>query len=169
MIRQQLPNRRASENFDFEVAGLRFTATVSRFPDSRVGELFLNNHKAGNQSDTNARDAAIVLSFALQYGADLETIRRALCRDSKGRALGPLSAALHQLNENSGPTPATTAPAEEQSQSRAVTIAGWIKTGKVEPDHLRLYCWALCLNLACRRGGIAEPFPNLPLNFGGDD
>jgi hypothetical protein len=92
--RQRLPNRRASESFTFELNGLRFTATVSRFDDGRVGELFLNNHKFGNQSDTNARDAAILLSFALQHGADLEAIRRALCRDSQDRALGPIAAAL---------------------------------------------------------------------------
>jgi hypothetical protein len=92
--RQRLPNRRASESFTFELNGLRFTATVSRFDDGRIGELFLNNHKFGNQSDTNARDAAILLSFALQHGADLETIRRALCRDSQGQALGPIAEAL---------------------------------------------------------------------------
>lgn len=92
--RQLLPTRRHAESFTFEVDGLRFTATVSRFADGRIGELFLNNHKAGNQSDTNARDAAIILSFALQHGADLETIRKALCRDSAGRPLGPVAAAL---------------------------------------------------------------------------
>jgi hypothetical protein len=97
MNREVLPNRRASENFTFEIDGLRFTATVSRDRNGRVAEIFLNNHKAGNQSDTNARDAAIILSFALQHGADLETIRRALCRDSQGRALGPVGHALDLL------------------------------------------------------------------------
>jgi hypothetical protein len=97
MTRQRLPDRRQSENFTFEVNGLRFTATFARFADGRIGELFLNNHKAGNQSDTNARDAAIILSFALQHGADIEAIRMALCRDSNGRALGPISAALDLL------------------------------------------------------------------------
>jgi hypothetical protein len=97
MTRERLAHRRASENFTFEIDGLRFTATVSRYPDGRISELFLNNHKYGNQSDTNARDAAIVFSFAVQHGADAEAIRRALCRDSQGRALGPLSAALDFL------------------------------------------------------------------------
>ncbi len=92
--RERLPNRRASESFTFELNGLRFTATVSHFDDGRIGELFLNNHKSGNQADTNARDAAILLSFALQHGADIEAIRRALCRDSSRRALGPIAAAL---------------------------------------------------------------------------
>jgi hypothetical protein len=101
--RERLPNRRASESFTFELSGLRFTATVSRFADGRVGELFLNNHKAGNQVDTNARDAAILLSFALQYGADLDAIRKALCRDSQGRALGPIGRALDLLANGEGP------------------------------------------------------------------
>jgi hypothetical protein len=97
--RMRLNNRRPSENFTFELDGLRFTATFSRDHTGRVVELFLNNHKSGNQSDTNARDAAIVLSFALQHGASLATIRGALCRDSAGRPLGPLGAALDLLAE----------------------------------------------------------------------
>jgi hypothetical protein len=100
-MRERLTNRRASENFTFELDGLRFTATVSRFPDGRLSELFLNNHKAGNQVDTNARDAAILLSFALQHGADIDAIRKALCRDSRGRALGPIGKALDLLAEAS--------------------------------------------------------------------
>lgn len=97
--RERLADRRLSENFSFEVSGLRFSATVSRFADGRVAELFLNNHKFGNQSDTNARDAAILLSFALQHGADINTIRKALCRDGQGRALGPVGQALDVLAE----------------------------------------------------------------------
>jgi hypothetical protein len=95
--RERLPNRRATETFTFELEGLRFTASVSRFPDGRIGELFVNNHKAGNQVDTNAHDAAILLSFALQDGADIAAIRKALCRDSAGRALGPIGRALEIL------------------------------------------------------------------------
>ena len=73
---------------------MKFTASASRFADGRIGELFLDNHKAGSQIGTIVRDAAIAFSFAVQNGADAEAIRRALCRDSKGRALGPLGAAL---------------------------------------------------------------------------
>jgi hypothetical protein len=97
--RRRLPNRRASQNFTFELNGLKFTATVSRLPNGDVIELFLNNHKAGNQVDTNARDAAILLSFALQHGADVEAIRKSLCRDSRGCALGPVAQALDLLAE----------------------------------------------------------------------
>jgi hypothetical protein len=99
MTRERLPNRRASTSFDIEVGGLRYTATVSRFADGRIGELFLNNHKSNSQADTNARDSAIVFSFAVQHGADPEAIRRALCRDSQGQASGPLGAALDAITK----------------------------------------------------------------------
>jgi hypothetical protein len=94
VARQRLPDRRLNETFDIEVAGLRYTATIGRFPDGRVGEIFINNHKSNSAADTNARDSAIVCSIALQYGAPLEVLRKALSRDAQGRASGPLAAAL---------------------------------------------------------------------------
>jgi hypothetical protein len=95
--RSHLPNRRQNVSFSLEAGGLRYTATIGYFADGRIGEIFLNNHKAGSQADTNARDAAIVCSIAIQFGADIETIRKALCRDAQGRASGPLGAALDLL------------------------------------------------------------------------
>jgi hypothetical protein len=92
--RNRLPNRRASTTFELEVGGLHYVATVSRFADGRPAEIFLSNHKINSGADVNARDAAIVCSIALQYGADVETIRKALCRDGQGRASGPLGSAL---------------------------------------------------------------------------
>jgi hypothetical protein len=100
--RARLPNRRLAETFSFDVGGLRFTCTVGRFPDGRIGEVFIDNHKGGSDADTNARDAAIAVSFALQHGADLAAIQRALCRDAHGRALGPLGAALDLIAGNRG-------------------------------------------------------------------
>jgi hypothetical protein len=44
-----------------------------------------------------ARDAAIAFSIAVQHGADLEVIRRALCRDARGNASGRLGAALDHI------------------------------------------------------------------------
>src|SRR5215510_425347 len=90
----RLPQRRLAETFEIVVAGLRYTATIGRFPDGRIGELFLSNHKSNSAADTNARDAAIAFSFAVQHGADPEAIRKALSRDSQGRASGPLGSAL---------------------------------------------------------------------------
>src|SRR5947208_7736273 len=95
--RVRLPDRRATETFSIECAGLAYLATISRFPEGRLGEIFLTNHKAGSAADTAARDSAIVCSIALQFGADVETIRKALCRDAAGRASGPLGVALDML------------------------------------------------------------------------
>jgi len=95
--RERLPNRRASLFFDFESMDMPFTASVSHYPDGRISELFLDNHKAGSAIGTLVRDAAIIFSFAVQHGADPEAIRRALCRDSQGRALGPIAEALDLL------------------------------------------------------------------------
>jgi hypothetical protein len=43
--RERLP----IETFELEAAGLRYTATIGRFVDGRVGEIFLSNHKSGQR------------------------------------------------------------------------------------------------------------------------
>ena len=53
--------------------------------------------KAVSAADMAARDSTIVCSLAFQYGADVETVRRALCRDARGEASGSLDAALDRL------------------------------------------------------------------------
>ena len=100
--RRRLPDRRGSETFSLQCGGLPYIATISRFGDGRLGELFLSNHKSGSDTDTAARDSAIVCSIALQFGADLETIRRAVCRDMRGNASGPLGVALDMLAAGEG-------------------------------------------------------------------
>jgi hypothetical protein len=95
--RKRLPDRRASETFDFQSQGLRFTATVSRFDDGRLGEIFLTDHKAGSMAGINASDAAVVASIALQFGVPLDVIRHALMRDARGNASGPLAVALDKI------------------------------------------------------------------------
>jgi ribonucleoside-diphosphate reductase alpha chain len=95
--RERLANRRASETFNLTANGLSYRATVSRFDDGRIAEIFLSNHKTGSHADTAAKDSAVVCSIALQFGVPLETIRRALMRDSRGRPNGPLGIALDLL------------------------------------------------------------------------
>jgi ribonucleoside-diphosphate reductase alpha chain len=96
-MRERLADRRPIELFDFESVGLKFTAGIGRYPDGRLAEIFCDNHKADSTVGTLVRDAAIILSFAIQHGADAESIRRALCRDSAGRALGPLGEILDRV------------------------------------------------------------------------
>jgi hypothetical protein len=94
--RRRLPNRRAAETFDLEVGSLSYTATVGRFDNGALAEIFLSNGKAGSDSDTAARDSAVVASIALQYGVPPEVIRHALMRNRDGSACGPLGAALER-------------------------------------------------------------------------
>jgi hypothetical protein len=97
MTRRRLPNHRASMSFNFEVNGLTYVCTYSRFADGRVGEVFIGNHKSGSGADVNASDAAIAVSFALQHGADIQAIARALSRDPQGNPRGPLGRALDEI------------------------------------------------------------------------
>ena len=92
--RERLPNRRWSETFTLEHYGLHYAASFSRFDDGRVAEVFLQDHKPGSQSDSNARDAAVAASLALQFGCPLDVLRRALLRDAHGNASTPLGIAL---------------------------------------------------------------------------
>lgn len=102
MSRQQLPNRRASQTFELEAMGLKFTATFSRFPDGEASEVFITNHRAGSAAGIMASDAAIAASLALQFGCPVEVLRRALSRDSHGRPSSPLGAALDLIVGSNG-------------------------------------------------------------------
>jgi hypothetical protein len=85
--------------FDVDVGGLRYIATLGFYDDGRLGEIFLNGRKIGTDADTAARDSAVAASIALQCGVDAETLRRALCRDTRGAAMGPLGCVLDKLRE----------------------------------------------------------------------
>ncbi len=93
-VRRRLSNRRASTTFAFRWASMEFVATISCFDDGALAEIFLTNGKVNSQADTAARDSAVIASIALQHGVPIETLRRALLRDSQGRASGPLGVAL---------------------------------------------------------------------------
>jgi hypothetical protein len=95
--RERLPNRRACESFEFRHNGFAFTASAGFFEDGLLGELFLSSHKPGSPIEAIARDAAVTVSIALQFGADLETIRAALTRDHDGGPATLLGAALDAL------------------------------------------------------------------------
>jgi hypothetical protein len=95
--RHRLPDRRGSMTFTLEAGGLVFTASASAFHDGRLGEIFLQNHKADSTAGIMASDAAIAASLALQFGCPVETLRKALCRDARGKATGPLGVALDTI------------------------------------------------------------------------
>jgi hypothetical protein len=95
--RLRLPDSRRSEIIDFQHGGRRWTASISRFSDGQVAEIFLDAAKGGTVAQL-ARESAIVASLALQFGCDISTLRHAI----SGTAAGPLSISL-DLAEGSVP------------------------------------------------------------------
>lgn len=86
--RKRLPNRHRSETFDFFVQGQfgrpnhAYTANIGFYPNGRVGDVFLHHKsgKAGTDLDIATRELSIAISFALQYGATVEEMRKAFPR-----------------------------------------------------------------------------------------
>ena len=114
--RRRLPNRRSSITFDVEAFALKFTVTASPFEDGELGEIFIQNHKADLGAGIMASDSAIAASLALQYGCPPETLRRALSRDARGNASGPLGAALDTLAaDRANTSPEKPAPPPENT------------------------------------------------------
>lgn len=91
LVRKRLKNRRPSNTFAVQALGLNFVATVSYYDDGRPGEIFITSGKIDSAAAVMASESAICASLALQYGADLETIKRALGHN------GPLAAAIAEL------------------------------------------------------------------------
>lgn len=95
--RARLPDRRGHELIDISHGGFRFTAGIGRFADGSLAEVFINSTRTGTGVETQARDAAILASFALQHGATVDELRKALTRNSDGSAAGVLGAVLDVL------------------------------------------------------------------------
>jgi ribonucleoside-diphosphate reductase alpha chain len=96
--RRRLPNRRVQEVLSFEHGGIQYTAGIGRFENGDLAEIFLNTRKHGTAVDVNARDAAVAASLLLQHGCHVDTLRKALTRNSDGSASGPLARALDLLS-----------------------------------------------------------------------
>jgi hypothetical protein len=97
--RERLPNRSHCVSFEFSHGGLLFTLCAGSYPDGRVAEIFLSSHKPGSLIEAIARDAAVTVSIALQFGVPIETIRAALTKDHDGQPATLLGAALDALAE----------------------------------------------------------------------
>ncbi|MDI3563932.1 hypothetical protein [Bradyrhizobium sp. Arg816] len=98
-FRTRLKDRRAHWLFRFECDGQSYTGGIGRFEDGRIAEVFINGTKVGTAAETNAQDAAIVASLALQHGCPIETIQHALARS--GASAGPLATLLRTVARES--------------------------------------------------------------------
>jgi len=102
--RRTLPQRRVAKTFDLDFGGLKraHTVTVGFYDDGSVGEVFINGGKSGEHVEAMARDTAVILSLALQYGADLENIQSAITRDAQGHAQSIIGVVVDRLSGGAG-------------------------------------------------------------------
>lgn len=97
MTRRELPARREGETFELRFWGIDFTVSFGRYPDGRVGEAFITGAKSGQDVEGTARDAAILLSLALQHDVPLSTIQHAVTRTSSGEPAAIIGAIVDRL------------------------------------------------------------------------
>jgi hypothetical protein len=106
--RRILPQRRNSITFQAEhVASgkpTRFQVSVG-YVDMLDGvpvepmpmEVFISGTKAGSEVEATARDGAVLLSIALQYGVPLDVMRGAITRELNGAPSSIIGAVVEQI------------------------------------------------------------------------
>lgn len=98
MVRKKLPNRREAENFGIhddsgqEIAVVR----IGRYPKTgKIGEVFFSaRSKIGSERDSYLYDCGVILSFAIQHGANLHEIAQSISRQEDGQAASLIGKAL---------------------------------------------------------------------------
>jgi len=101
MIRRPLEQRRAAETFNLRFWNQLFTVTVGFYSDGMPGEVFIDGGKSGQDIQSTARDAAVVLSLALQHGTPIETIRHAVTRSTSEKPASILGAVVDSITTKS--------------------------------------------------------------------
>jgi hypothetical protein len=104
--RRGLPQRRATFTFDIRDDSGRVDLTVAystfEAPPHAVAEIFVTARKIGSGMEAIARDAAILLSLALQHGCPLDTIRHALTRNQDGSPQSLMGRVVDRVTTEAG-------------------------------------------------------------------
>jgi len=100
--RQRLPDRRLATTFTFQHTypgsePKTFTASVGHRPDGCVGEVFISLLDGTDKMSVDAHDAAVLLSLALQHGASLADMGKAMLRGEDGKPHGWVGAAIDAI------------------------------------------------------------------------
>jgi hypothetical protein len=106
--RERLPNRRRCSTRGFTHGGMKFLVTAGFYSDGRLGEIFISGERPGSAIEALGHDAAVAASIALQFGADPQTIRHVLLKDSDNAPttlLGSALAALAVVDLDEAPAP----------------------------------------------------------------
>jgi len=124
-VRAKLPNRRGGITFEIvhgqDMLCNRFLVSVGHTPDGEPIEVFVSAAKTTTDIEALARDGAILISIARQYGAPLEVLQNAITRDDSGRPMTIIGAVL-DLMDKEPPKPVEPDPNHEPA-SAAVAAA----------------------------------------------
>lgn len=97
--RQILPQRRYAETFDL-VHGehrTRYKITIGYFAFHKPAEVFITGAKAGSDLESVARDGAVLISLALQFGIPPEVMCSAITRNQDGSPSTIIGAVIDKL------------------------------------------------------------------------
>jgi ribonucleoside-diphosphate reductase alpha chain len=139
--RNKLPRKAKADRYAFKVGSHKGYLIISKYPDGRPGELFIETSKEGAPLSGWADCFAIALSLGLQYGVPVETFVRAFRHvefDPKGLTNDPehrfakslpdyVAGVLEREYLRKEPEPEVTAPvkaAEPEHAERVSTFVG---------------------------------------------
>jgi hypothetical protein len=97
MSRKTLPLRRHCETFDIGYNSTQYTISVGLYENQEVAEVFITGAKAGSEFEAVARDAAVVLSIALQYGVPVHVLAHSITRNIDETPRTIMGAVLDEL------------------------------------------------------------------------
>ena len=100
-MRRVLPQRRSAETFDLRFWNQPSTVTIGFYADGTPGEVFIDGCKTGNDIQSIARDAGVLLSLALQHGTPIEAIRHAVTRGASEEPASLLGAVVDSIETKS--------------------------------------------------------------------
>ncbi len=106
--RRRLPERRFSETKTIFYGGEKYHLTIGHYEDGSIGEVFLTRvkdataAKLGSQLEAMCRDAAIIISLALQHGTPIEVLQSSLTRDNENHPQTILSVVADELAKYEG-------------------------------------------------------------------
>ena len=106
MPRAMLPDRRFSISSTLEFQSERYDVTVGFYPNGQFGEIFINRirdktaSRLGQQLDGTCRDAAIVLSLALQHGLLLADLKHSITRDDDSSPMSIIGMIVDSIAED---------------------------------------------------------------------
>ncbi|MCA1524341.1 hypothetical protein [Bradyrhizobium yuanmingense] len=97
--RRVLPSKRYAETFEIAWGGFdrRFAVTLGFYPDGTIGEVFITGGRSGQEIEAIARDGAVAVSLALQYGAPIDSLVSAITRDERGNPSSIIGAVLDRM------------------------------------------------------------------------